>query len=764
MKFRTLLFAASMLSTSGTCLAQARSNESPPDQANAEQIDVIVVTAQRRSENVQDVPVSVATITGDKIGPGGAQTSLDLAKHVVGLQLNQVFAGSNPTIFVRGVGVNDYNPASSGAVGVMIDDVFLNSGVGQLFQLYDLDRVEVLRGPQGTLFGRNTTGGVLNFTTRKPTFTPSVNASVSYGRFNEFDAELGLGGPIAGDVLAGRVSVKYNRRDGYILNLVDGQKQNDFDTLAGRAHLLFQPTDNLDIDLKVEGGRRNGSAIRAKSGGIFNLAEGRPCTGEEILQLNVCANPLSGYVESADLDVAQVNVTNNSEPVRNFSTKFGINWDFGGATLTAISAYVRNKRDLNQDQDSSPFQILEGRKWQQVARQFSQEIRLASNGSNRFNWIVGGYFLTEKLTEESQTDLAAAFAPPAFNPAIGVLGLQKNYTQRTTSLAGFAQASYELTDALTLTGGIRYTSDRKKLDFRTYAGPVGSAPGDIPPIIGLIDSDSASFAIDPPVQINDRFSEPTWRLSLDYKASDNLLFYGSYNRGFRSGGYNTGALSDPGELSFVRPEKIDAFELGFKSDLAGRKLRINGAAFYYKLKDQQVFSLEPGTPVPFQKLQNADSEIYGGELEVTARPTRGLDFSGGIALLHARYTKLIDTVRGDLSGNTLDKAPSLQLNGRISYEFDVSNDLTATAGVDGSYQSKVYLNPINQAPLVTDGYGLLNARFSVASQSGLIATAWVKNLTNERYLQDAFDLSSYGSISLIYNEPRTYGVTLAYEL
>lgn len=726
----------------------------------------IVVTAQRREERLQDVPIAISALTGDSLAVGRAATAEDLSGSVLGLQLDRVFQSSNPTIFLRGVGVNDYNPASSGAVGVVIDDVFLNSSVGQLFSVYDVDRLEVLRGPQGTLFGRNTTGGLLNFVTKRPTFTPDASISATYGRYNQVYIDAAAGGPLAGDVLAARGSISFKRRDGWIRNLVDGRRQNDIDSLGGRVQLLFQPSDSFTANLKVEAGRSRASAYRGKQGGVFNPAANRPCTGQEVLQLTVCVNPLTGLGETANLNQARTNVTDNFENLDTMGGRLSLDWEVGGATLTSITAYVWNRRRLKQDQDMSAAEIISSPFWRERAQQFSQEVRLASSGDTRFRWIVGAFYLRENLKSGTNFQFLGAFNPtpgqPFFDPVNSIITLGRRYTQVTDSTAVFAQADWQATPELTLTAGLRYTWDDKKLDFITTAGPAGVPGGTLIPLIGLLDSNPGSFAIDPPIQADDSFNRPTWRLSAAYKATPDTLLYASYNRGFRSGGRNSGALVAPIEFSRVNAEKIDAYEAGVKADLLGRALRVNAAAFYYDYQDLQVFTLEPGNPVPFQRLQNADARIYGTEVEVTARPIDGLVLEGGVAYLNTKYTRLLDVLRGNLTGNRLDKAPTWQVNGRVAYDWALAKDWRARAAVNGTYQSRLFFGPTNTAPLTRSPLGMLDAQIGAGRDDGIDISLWVRNLTNRRYLQDVIDVSSLGAFGLFYNEPRTFGLTLSY--
>lgn len=731
----------------------------------------IVVTAQRRSERVQDVPISISAISGNAIGGGRTTTIADFAGKVPGLQFNQVFQSSNPTIFLRGVGVNDYNAASSGAVGISIDDVFMNSGVGQLAGMYDVDRVEVLKGPQGTLFGRNTTGGILNIYTKRPTFETKADASLTYGRFNQVFLDAGVGGTLIKDFVAFRVSGTYHRRDGWIRNDYDGSYGNDIDNLGGRFQLLVTPASNFTIDLKIEASRSRSSAIRGKSGGTFNAAAGRNCTGAEILALKICSNPLSGYVDNTDLDRTSTEVTDNYERLDSFGTRLAMNWDLGGVRATAITAFTSNKRELNQDQDMSPASLIESPLWTDQSKQFSQELRLSSGDPGPFTWVAGAFYLHDRLSEDAQFDLLKSFSPnanhPYFDPANFIMAIGRHYRQTTTSKALFAQADYKILPELTVTAGIRYTWDQKELNFITYAGAVGGPNRFLTtPLLGLLDSNLISPAVDAPIQTRNDYNKPTWRLAINWKATPDVLLYASYNRGFRSGGHNTGALFSAVEFTEVRPEKIDAFEIGFKSDLFNRALRLNGAAFYYKYHDMQVFTLQsvPGVLIPFQRLQNADSRIYGAELEATLRVAKGFTVHGAASYLRTKYTELLDPSNGDLSGNTLEKSPRWQLIGDATYTAPLTQSVDWHISGDVTYSTKQYLSPLNSAPLMRAEYAIANAELGLVERDrGLSATVWVKNIADKRYLEDGIDVSSFGDYALFYNPPRTFGLTLAYK-
>lgn len=717
-------------------------------------IGEIIVTAQKRGENIQKVPIAITALSGDVLAQQGVRNSLDLTKSVPGLQINQLFQASNPTIFLRGVGVNDYNAASSGAIGITVDDVFLNSGVGALFAVFDVDRVEVLKGPQGTLYGRNTTGGVINYTTKRPSFTPDFSASLTGGRFNQIFFDAAGGGALVPEKLAARVSVTVKKRDGWAVNVQDGRDINGIDTYAGRLQLLFTPSDSVEIQNKIEGGKSQSSALGHQSLGTFNPEANRPCTGPEILARTICVNPISGYRANENIDEFNTDVLNNAESLVNFADRLQVNWKNDSISVTAVSGYVWNKRRLNQDQDYSPFAVASSPIWLEKSEQFSQELRVSSVGNGPLNWVAGVYYLQETLDSLTDFSVLRMFNPdptkPYFNPAIPVVYLERDFSQRTISKAIFAQFDYQLTDTLTATAGIRYTDDKKKLRFQTYGGPVNpdndSQARLTQRLVGFVDSDPASPAVDGPARRTTTLKKPTWRLALAYQAAPTVNAYAAYSRGVRAGGYNTGALFNDLEFNEAKSETIDAFEVGVKSDLFDRHLRFNAAAFYYDYRNMQVFGIEanPGGGVPLQRLQNADAEIYGAEVDIHARPVRGFDVNFGAAYVHAQYAKFVDALRGDLKGNTLDKSPRWQLTGSVNYSTPVSEDLTARVGANVSYQSRTFFSPSNVSPLVSEGRGEINLNAGLAHRSGVDVSVFVRNVGNKRYLTDMNDLSSLG--------------------
>ena len=761
-----ILGAASTFALGIATPALAQETEASPDRSRV--LQTIEVTAERRTESQQDVPISVTTIGGDMLSEGDYRSTEDLSQQVPGLQIKSSFSASNPTIFIRGVGINDFNPANSGAIGVMVDDMFYNSTTGQLFQLFDLDRIEVLKGPQGTLYGRNTTGGVLNIHTKKPGFEPGGYVSATYGRFNQLDLEGAANIPVS-DKLSFRISGVSNTRDGTRdISFPDGTsaEKNTVDFQAARLQMLYEPNSDLSILGKVEYGKSSATSRSYESQGLINYTTFEygltdydgVCGGRGA---GVCADAF-GYADDKDPYSGAENLKDTPENVESFTANLQIEWNLGNWDLTSVTGYLDTSREAILEVDASPNRLIE-EYIDDGSEQFSQEIRLASDWEGPMSLILGAFYLTDELTGQDSFEILADANPtpgtPYFDAVNFILRTDRFYTQKTDTFAVFAQSDYELTDRLTATLGARFTWEERKLDHVAYAGPVDavSLDGDMPVYATLLDT--SNFGTDTLT-----FEEPTYRAALSYDVTDYVMAYGSVSRGFKSGGFNTGATSDPIEASIVKPEKLMAYEVGIKSEWFDRTLRANAAAFYYDYTDLQVFGLAPGA-VPTQTLFNAnEAEIKGFEFDVTSIPVTGLQLTFAGTYLDAEYTDFVTPIGQNFSGNTMVASPEWSLVARGRYETGpIWNDLKLVASADASYTGDQYFDTENTARLGQEAYWIANARLALTPESDRWeVSAFVKNLTDEEYTVDAYDVSDFGFDELVYGDPRTYGISLTY--
>lgn len=761
-----------LLNASTNAFAQSAAAEDANPASDIE-LEEIIVTAQKRAERAQDVPISIAAVSGERLERAGIVNPLDLAREIPNLKINPHFGSSAPLIFMRGIGINNFNPTSAGAIGVAIDEVFLNSPIGQLVNIYDLDRIEVLKGPQGTLYGRNTTGGVINFYTRKPTFEFDPRVQLSYGRYNELVFEAASSFPIITDRLAGRLAVNYRNRDGWRRDLTFGGTIEKIDNLSLRGQLLFVPSDRLEISLKQEVGLSRGDSTSNVAAGIIDPATGTRCSADRIRALGQCSD-FFGYISPSDPSLSEPSIEDPSETLDSYATRIGVNWEGEAVTVDSVSAYVSNKQVTRWDIDASPSRILEMPELYNKAVQWSQELRLSSNSGGRFDWIVGGFFLTEKVTHANTFEVFASANPTPglpflrFFPPPPVFRVRRDFTQNTDSYAVFAQADYSLTDKLTATVGGRYTWEEKDINLFSRFGPVTPQyePTQLQNGICCLVGDPASA--DPvtglptrPIVDKINFKEPIWRLALSYKPSENMLLYASYNRGVRASGFNAQAITSPSEYSIVRPEKIDAFEVGMKSDLLDRRLRFNAAAFYYT-GELQVFTFQAtGGGVPVLILDSASIESYGLETDIRAKLLPGLEMALSAGYLHGEYTNYPGQQAN--VGNKLASAPEISLAASLHYETDIGADWSISADGDISYQSKIFFEPNNNDVQRQSGYAIVNGRIGFKNSGhGIELFAYGKNLTNEIYVANSIDLADFGFYEQIYGLPRTYGVGVSF--
>ncbi|WP_374571197.1 TonB-dependent receptor [Phenylobacterium sp.] len=715
-------------------------------------IEPIVVTAQKRAENMQDVPVAISALSSKALEEQRVMSIVDLDNLAPGLRISSADAAANPKIFIRGVGLNDFNPSSSSGVGVYADGVYIGSPLAQMASFFDLERVEVLRGPQGTLYGRNTTGGAINLISKRPTMSPSGEASIEYGRFNSLNASAAYGGPIIKDVLAFRVAAQYVNDDGYSLNTYTGHRVNDADRTALRASLLYTPDDDTEVLAEVNRFINRGGAIQAKSRPLFPLtaeatgADG--LCGSAFYYSGQCSD-LEGY---SDTDKNTRHVSSDSEGkdrVDLWSASLSAARKFGDLSLVSITAYQSVHRNDQENTDASPYDMITAA-YINYQREFSQEFRLQSDVGPA-KWVLGAYYMHDELVSSSSYDILRDYRPYFITPdnptgyslenSIGVFGYP--YKQKTDSYAVFGQVDYDLTDKLQLSFGLRWSADDKTFHYVRDA-----ENGQI--VLFTYDGSKT-------------FSDFSGRLGAKYQLTDGTNVYATYNRGYKSGGFFGGSADDPSQLEPYDNETVNAYEVGSKSDLLGRRLRMNLSAFYYDYQNIQAYSTVLRGGLTVQVLDNAASaEMYGAEAEFTATPVRGLDLSLGLGWLHAFYGDY-KSEGGDYSGNRMPQAPKFNMTAGARYRFDLPAGGSITPSVDVSYRSKIYFDSTQTERLSDPELWLVDAQLAWTSPDRTIeAGLWGKNLTDESYLNSISPIDSLGVDLLGYAPPRTYGVFLRY--
>ncbi|MDE2437670.1 MAG: TonB-dependent receptor, partial [Sphingomonadales bacterium] len=619
--------------------------------------------------------------------------------------------------------------------------------------------------PQGTLYGRNATGGAINFVTAKPSKDFQGQASLSYASFNTVHGEAAIGGPLS-DSVRFRISGTGTTSDGYVHNLLTGRRENGQGSFALRGQLAIDLSDNLDALVNVHGGKVNVRSPQYRSLGLLDPASGftTPCAADAIMA-NQCGNVLGyvsppGFYDGAYDKSLKLNV-------ENWGTSLRLNWRSGGVTLTSISAYDYNNKVHREDSDASPLAIL-SIDYGVRSDTFTQELRLSGSGDG-LNWVVGGYFLGEVLKQNQTGDLfreLRALTPGGGADTTGattggapVLFARTVNRQTTQAAAVFGQIEYRLTPTLRATLGGRYNYERKHFlaaaqleDAIIDGNPI---PGGVVPLYAFDNSK--------------KFENVSFKAGLDYDLAKDVMAYASVSTGFKSGGFNGGFLSfDPAEAAIqAKPfneETLTAYEVGLKSRLFDRHLRFNTAAFLYDYKNLQLYTLINTGTIPLTLLDNAaNARIYGAEFEMIARPVQRLDVTLNLGLLHTEIRNFI-SAGTNYSGNRLALSPEVTFSGQANYEVPLSSGLTLAFQPSFSYRSNQFFSADNNPLLNQSGYWLFDGRIALKGRDGRWeAAAFGRNLTAKKYINFATDLTDFGMIEQFRGEPRMFGVELRFK-
>jgi iron complex outermembrane receptor protein len=729
--------------------APAQSNEAAESIPGGD----IVVTALRRNERLQDVPVSITALGAADLTAKRITTANDLVGSIPNLRSSAITGSNSPIFALRGVSQADYSVNQQGPVATYFDEVYKGSAPLVALATYDLERVEVLRGPQGTLYGKNTTGGAINFISAKPQLgETSGNLTVGVGNYSRYEASGALNVPIS-SIAAFRGAFTFARADGWFKNLLPGRPDgNAVREYAFRGSLLVEPTDSLTFILRAQTSLQNpiNYAVQAEplANGVGNGIYEATGSGSSYFRQGVGRRETeTGFVGRFRRRTAGAGLTTN--------------WKASDAlTVTSVTSYDYGKLVIPEDPDGSPVQAIDdvvtGK-----AKQFAQDLRLSSDFASGPNFILGGYFNTETVRGGSVyryfTDVDAN-GDGALNSLDCQVDFftaciyQNSFKQTRRTVAVYSDANWALDDHFILRGGLRYTRDRGRLaDFKAQV--LGS---DSVPIANTIPGDPIDFN----ATTNLGFSQSavTGKVGVDFKIDSAKMIYASFSRGFRGKSFNSQAYFFPGELGIAKEETVNSYEIGFKTQFMDRRLTINGAAFYYDYRNQQALSIDPVT-LGQQLVNIPKSRIYGGELEVNFRPVDRLRIFMNAGFLNSSIQKGV--LSGiNVKGNQLPTAPHANIN--VGADVDVidndSGKLTASADV--VYTSKQYFELFNNDALAQSKYAVANARLSYAMADGRYTVAiWGKNIFDRIYRTAGVDATGLGLLVHYIGEPRTYGLS-----
>jgi iron complex outermembrane recepter protein len=746
-RLRLFLASVSTIAWASTALAQ-----SAP--ATDGEMSDIVVTAQRKSQNLQDVPVTITALSADTLRSRGALNTFDLAQNTTSL----VFAGASSTlatVFMRGLGDSSFNSNAIPSVGFYLDDAYMGSSFGLNQALLDLDRVEVLKGPQGTLYGKNTTGGAIRFITRKPDPSEPVNGTInlSGGSFGEVNADAAIGAPLS-DTTAVRIAAGYHRQNGPFRNLVTGDHGPKERNYALRGSLLSHLTPELDMLLSVHGSRNRGDS---------NLKEVGAFTGP--FSYMVCDNPTlgggcpdtTGFVPSPNKRDYYADAPDMHDIVRNIGGSATLTWQPDSLSITSVTAYDRNSRNTRGEIDWSPADLSVNDIYSK-SRQISQEVRIASDDKQPISWLLGGYFFHDRLTSQSAYSFRG-FGPGFLTFGPNLEGAYTAFTQKTRSLAAFGEVYWKVADTLKLTAGLRYSQERKGIDLALD-------------FLNIDDSNAATvidrrYAASHVLVANvaTQNERRTWdnlsgRATIDYDPADNVKLFFTFSRGFRAGTFNGGVLFGPDEVATVNPETVTNYEFGWKTDLIDRTLRFNGALYHTRLTNQQVFV--PGIVLLLENA--ATSRVNGAEVSLTWKPVRAFQADLGAAYTDARFRSYSSNLAGaDYSGNRLPYAPRWTLNGSLSYTAELAGGNSLSFQTDGSYRSRTFFSVAQDRNISEKSVFLLNGRVNFAAgEKHWSVSVYAKNIFNRIYFKDGFDQSGIGFNTFAISDPRRLGASVQY--
>ena len=750
-----------------------------PQQSFAQQYELeeIVVTAQKREEGLQDTPIAISAFTAAAIEDKGIDNIAQIADFTPNLVFDTTApvsgVSSGAVIFIRGIGITDFALTTDPGVGMYIDGVYASRSVGGVMDVLDIERIEVLRGPQGTLFGRNTIGGALNITSRKPGDELSGSVELTLGEFSRVDFRGSIDIPLS-DNFRTNVSVSSKKRDGFVDRVLVGDTLGDENRQSIRFVALYEPSDNWALDFSYDYTKIDEDSAGSVLVGITGNSPTAPQTATDIYNLGfggALVDPNIGLFDNRFINAGEAGDD------RSFGTGLnGTDLDVYGASFTAswagenigfksITAYRETDGSFNRDADNSPIAITETQNPEYNHEQFTQEFQLTGSAfDDRLKYVAGLYFFEEEGIDNVFVPL---YGPP------GAALLNNLAVVDNSSEAIFLQIDYDFTDALSGTFGVRRTEDEKQFDYIQYvSAPDGGTFAQLPPgfLPGALDLNGNFLPnVLPLVGVNgtgsvgDEYKQTTIKLGLDYKFENSLLYL-SYSEGFKSGGFVLRYVQpQPAPLEF-EPEEADTIEVGYKWQGWDDRLRVNAAFFQTNYDNVQVTFFDGGGgPVT----QNAgEVDMLGFELELTAVISERFQIEAGFGWIDAEYDSIIDTgvplARAINLDSKLANTPEKAVSLGASYNANLgSNNLVVRA--DWSYSDDVFNDSQNSPFLFQEAYSTLNASVRLTNASDtwdLILFA--DNLTDERYIVSGDSNFGLGFHEANYNRPREYGATARY--
>jgi iron complex outermembrane receptor protein len=776
------------------CASPAMAQTSSQSAKNDDQIADIIVTARRRPETIQSTPIAISAVTQADIERSGSGSAPDVIRGVPGIQFDvgggisgNAFTSS---IYIRGVGQNEYLSTSDPGVALYVDGVYYARQVGSVFDLTDISSLEILRGPQGTLFGKNAIGGALNVNTAAPADKFSAVIQGLAGSRGRGDTSVSITGALVADRINGKLAVTHRSYNGFGTQF-GGVRTNSEDTWIGRGALLFKLTDSFEVTLAADGQTRRETPatqhiVRLVSGTFPDGSANYPTFLWNQLVGNARGTPFGTRELTNSIYTSNSNGGTRAN-LDNYGGSLTAAYKFSGATLKSITAY----RHLNTltDKDNSASSVgLNTETDVDSQNQFSQELQLTGNSfGNKLHWTGGLYYFRETPNYQNNTvnfpglyqALQGAFAAlgqaqfqQTFGiPAPSVFAVNYNLSGRTevNSYAAYAQATYDLTDKLSVTAGLRYTNEDKTLTFSQTEALTNTCV-----------LDASRTAAQCVYTVKQRWTDWSPRGDITFKPAQGVLLYASVSKGFKSGGFN-GRAQSPDLLTPYNPEQLWAYEVGLKADFWDRRARLNISAYYNDYRDIQLDGSRVSSTGSLQTftLNGGRARITGVEAELFLKPTSGLTLNGSAAYTDASYKELSCNVIGYFNGGVnlcgtndsytgtqaqrdvafgqqLPRTPRWTYSVGATYDVPLGEQYgSLSLHADYSYRSHVYFEPLNFASSEQDGYGIGNARIGWTDTNGRFTIAGlVSNFTDKQYYVNVFSGTRNANGTVIGNPGR----------
>jgi iron complex outermembrane receptor protein len=753
-------------------LAAAQDHTDP-----AATLEEIVVTAQKREQSINDVGMSISAVSGDTLLARGIESAADLVKVVPGFSYTPT-QFDMPVYTLRGVGYYESSLAANPAVSVYVDEVPLPYPAMVRGALLDLQRVEVLKGPQGTLFGQNATGGAINYIANKPTSTFEAGVTADYGRFNTLGLDGYVSGPLS-EKIGARLAVSSVQGDGWQRSMDRGDELGRTDEVIGRLLVDFNPTDTLALRFNANGWRDRSDSQSPQHRGISAAVPGIP------LDPAFVAAPL------APDDARATNFDPGFDYSRDttfYQTALRADWEATDtATLTALSAWQHTDRDQFAETDGTSVQDLALGTTGEISS-FSQELRLAGGGGRLRHWVVGANYQDDEIIDHQDvllgvgTSSFVALGPFGTFHFNGVDNVSRNDVR---TWAVFASIELALTDRLALELGARYTEARNEFvgcsaddgtgelaaafsALQALGAFLGANPTIAPVAGGCVTIVDANFNVGETRDTLEEGNVP-WRANLNWHATDDVLLYANVSRGFKAGNFPTLSASNASQFTPVTQEELTAYETGFKATFPAGRMQLNGAAFYYDYSNKQLRG-RVSDPLfgQLEALVNVPrSHVWGTEVQWTWAPVGGFTANVGATYLQTQIDGTFENFSQfggppqSFSGNAFPYSPQWQANADLGYRYVLPHAMAAFVGAGLTYRSKTKGGLENDARLAIDSYTLVDLRAGIEDELGRWrAMLWGRNVTDEYYWNNV--LKAQDNVVRYAGRPSTYGITLSY--